>query len=251
VILFLEKYQDIGSFFDSPGGTVSLVLNEDYLVSLPKYSVFEIILPGLIAFGIIVQPSLFAGLLCLEFHSDQRTFDRLMLASLPATQYVLGTLLIQVPVIIVQTIVLFVFSLLLGFNPLGNVFLGFFIALTVLPFAASLSYITAAFVSNEDVAGTILGFGSPIIGYASGAFTTLPHLVLIPDFFPAASGATRDFLIWDLLPLTHAVNALKNVLLYDFSLGQVFIDLSTNIILSLLMLVIAAVIFAKLRFRSP
>ena len=121
----------IGSAFGSPGGSINLVFNEDYLVSLPKYTVFDMIIPGLIAFGIIIQPSLFASYIGDEFNPKRRTFDRLNLASVPATTYALGTIVVQIPVFIAQTLVLFLASFLLGFSPQGNVILAFLISLTI------------------------------------------------------------------------------------------------------------------------
>lgn len=248
--LIMEEYFDLTSAFDSPGGTVHLVFNEEYLISIPKYSVFEMIVPGLIAFGIVIQPSLFAFFLGDEFHPEHRTFDRLHIAALSPTSYVLGTLLIQIPITIVQTAILFAMSLMLGFSPQGDIFLAFGIALTILPFNAALSYLTAAFFHDEMTIGTVLGFGAPLLGFASGAFTSLPHLVLFPDFFPTPSGMTRDFLFWDLLPLTHAVNAMRDVLLYNFAFNQVFYDIMANLVLSMVLLIISIVLFTKYRFHK-
>ena len=77
------------------------------------------------------------------------------------------------------------------------------------PFSASLNYITAAFFSNEDVAGTVTGFGAPILGFMTGAFVETPKIVLFPNSFPTAGGYARDFLLWDFIPLTHGINAIR------------------------------------------
>lgn len=246
--LILEEYFDLRAAFDSPGGTVHLEFNEEYLISIPKYTIFDMIVPGLIALGLIIQPSLFASFVGEEFHPERRTFDRLHTASLSATSYIFGTLLIQIPVCIVQTIILLATSLFLGFSPQGDLFLAFGITLTVLPFNAVLIYLTTAFFHDEMTIGTVLGFGAPLIAFATGAFTTLPHLVIFPDFFPTASGIPRDFLIWDFLPLTHIINALRDVFLYNFTLEQVFVDIVANLVLSMIMLIVVILIFAKYRF---
>ncbi|MFX0205681.1 MAG: ABC transporter permease [Candidatus Hodarchaeota archaeon] len=250
ITIFLEQYHDLSIIFDSPGGRISVIMNQDYLINLPKYSFFEMMVPGLIMFGIIIQPSFYSTLMCNEF-SDKRkkTFDRILVSPLSAKDYIIATLIVQLPVLFFQTVILFLVCFLLGFNPQGDILLGFLIACSLFPFAASINYITAALFSDEDVSGTVTGFGAPILGFMSGAFVEIPRIVLIPHSFPTSGGMTRDFLLWDLLPLTHGVNAIRQVLLYNFSIEQVIPDIVTNLALSSLMLVLFMYIFKVMRFR--
>ncbi|MFX1507647.1 MAG: ABC transporter permease [Promethearchaeota archaeon] len=250
ITIFLEQYHDLSMIFNSPGGRISVLMNQDYLINLPKYSFFEMMVPGLIMFGIIIQPSFYSTLMCNEF-SDKRkiTFDRILVSPLSAKDYIIASLIVQLPVLIFQTAILFLACFLLGFNPQGDILLGFLIACSLFPFAASINYITAALFSDEDVSGTVTGFGAPILGFMSGAFVEIPRIVLIPHSFPTSGGMTRDFLLWDLLPLTHCVNAIRQVLLYDFSIEQVFPDIVMNLALSSLMLVLFIYIFKVMRFK--
>jgi len=249
ITIFLEQYHDLSTIFRSPGGRISIILNEDYQIMIPKYSFFDMMVPGLIMFGVIIQPSFYSTLMCNEF-SDKRkmTFDRILVSPLSAKDYILASLVVQLPVLIIQTFLLFIASFILGFNPKGDIFLGFLTVCTLFPFAASLNYITAAFFSDEDVSGSVTGFGAPILGFMSGAFVEIPKIVLFPKAFPTASGMTRDFLLWDLLPLTHGVNAIRQVLLYDFSISQVFPDILANLVLSSIMLILFIYMFKKMRF---
>lgn len=250
ITIFLEQYHDLTTIFNSPGGRISLTLNDEYQIMIPKYSFFDMMIPGLIMFGIIIQPSFYSTLMCNEF-SDKRkmTFDRILVSPLSAKDYILASLVVQIPVLVGQTLLLFGASFILGFNPKGDIFLGFLTVCTLFPFAASLNYITAAFFSDEDVSGSVTGFGAPVLGFMSGAFVEIPKIVLIPKAFPTASGMMRDFLLWDLLPLTHGVNAIRQVLLYDFSINQVFLDILANLVLSTIMLILFIYIFKKMRFR--
>ncbi|MFX0117608.1 MAG: hypothetical protein ACFFB3_23895, partial [Candidatus Hodarchaeota archaeon] len=52
--LILESHFDLGSLLSSSSGTVSLVLEDEYQVSLPKYSVFDLVAPGLLLFGLVI-----------------------------------------------------------------------------------------------------------------------------------------------------------------------------------------------------
>ncbi|MHA1940164.1 MAG: ABC transporter permease [Candidatus Hodarchaeales archaeon] len=245
----INQYFDFTTAFQGPGGSISIQLSDEYLIRIPSYSLFELSVPGLIAFGIIIQPSLISLFFCLEFRPNNRTFDRIQVSSSSALTYITGTLLIQVPVMVIQSLILFSSSIVMGFHPAGNLLIGYLISVSIFPFSAALTYFTTAFLSNEDVVGTILGFGAPFIGFMSGAFIEVPKIIILPNFIPTASGMARDFLIWDLIPLTHTVNALRQVLLYDFSLSLVFIDILIGILLSMLYFLVAIFLFAYFRFR--
>ncbi|MFX0123867.1 MAG: ABC transporter permease [Candidatus Hodarchaeota archaeon] len=247
--IVIHEYQDLTTAFKGPGGTISIRMNKEYNVSIPKYSLFELSIPGLIAFGIIVQPSLIAMFFCMEFRPNNTTFDRIRLAPSSGVAYIIGSILIQIPVMIGQTIILFLSSLILGFNPVGDIFLGFLIALTIFPFSLFLVYICSAFISNEDVVGNILGFGAPFMAFMSGAFIEVPKITLIARIFPTASGISRDFLLWDLLPLTHTTNALRQVLLYDFDFLLVLPDIVMSLFLSFIYLILSIILFGYLRFK--
>ena len=247
--IVIHEYQDLTTAFKGPGGSISLRMNKEYEVKIPKYSLFELSIPGLIAFGIIVQPSLISMFFCMEFRPNNTTFDRIRLAPSSGGAYIIGSILIQIPVMIGQTIILFLSSLILGFNPEGNIFLGVLISLTIFPFSLFLVYISTAFLSNEDVVGNVLGFGAPFIAFMSGAFIEVPKLILIPRIFPTASGYLRDFLLWDLLPLTHTVNALRLVLLYDFEFHLVLPDIVMSLFLSIIYLIFSIIAFSYLRFK--
>ena len=250
ITIVIHEYQDLTTAFKERGGSVSFRMNKEYYVNIPKYSLFELSIPGLIAFGIIVKPSLISLFFCMEFRPNNTTFDRIRLAPSSASAYILGSILIQVPVMIGQTLILFLASLILGFNPDGNLLLGFLIALTIFPFSLFLLYICTAFLSNEDVVGSVLGFGAPFLAFMSGAFIEVPKIILYPQIFPAASGYPRDFLLWDLLPLTHTVNALRQVLLYDFNFHLVMPDILMSLFLSTVYLIFSVILFSYLRFKK-
>ncbi len=247
--IVIHEYQDLTTTFKGPGGSISIRMNKDYEVSIPKYSLFELSIPGLIAFGIIVQPSLISMFFCMEFRSNNTTFDRIRLAPSSGGVYIIGSILVQIPIMIGQTIILFLTSLMLGFNPQGDILIGFLIALTIFPFCLFLVFISTAFLSNEDVVGNVLGFGAPFIAFMSGAFIEIPKVILIPGIFPTSSGYPRDFLLWDFLPLTHTANALRQVLLYDFDFHLVLFDIFMSLFLSIIFLIFSLIIFSYLRFK--
>ena len=250
ITIVINGYQDLSAAFKEYGGSISLGISEEYQVSMPKYSLFELSIPGLIVFGIVVQPSLTSMFFCMEFRPNKKTFDRILLAPSSASSYILGSILVQVPVMIGQTMILFLCSLLLGFNPQGDLLLAFLIALSVFPFCLFLVFISTAFLSNEDVVGNVLGFGAPFLAFMSGAFIEIPEFVLVPSIFPTASGYPRDFQLWDLLSIRHTTNALRQVLLYDFDFYLVMPDILMGLILSIPLFILSVFIFDYFRFKK-
>jgi hypothetical protein len=83
----------------------------------------------------------------------------------------------------------------------------------------------------------------------SGSFIEVPKIVLFPNSFPTASGFPRDFLLWDLLPLTHTVNALRQVLLFDFEFSMIQSDLIMSLLLSMAYFGISIILFWYFRFK--
>ncbi|MCY3410751.1 MAG: ABC transporter permease [Candidatus Heimdallarchaeota archaeon] len=230
-------------------GLQTIDLKYNYNLDTQEYSVFELLCPGLIMFGIIIQPSLFASFLCEEFRPGKRKFDRILLSPLSPWEYILGTFALQVILMILQSIVLFYSTVLLGFNPVGSIPMAIVLSFSLLPFNAGLNYLAAAYLHDEDTVGYIYGFGTPILGYASGAFTSLPTIILLKKVYPTISGNLRDLQLWDLLPTTHITNVLKSTLLWNLSLTDVFFDLMIGLSTSTIFMIVSMWIFMKRRWR--
>jgi len=111
-----------------------------------------------------------------------------------------------------------------------------------------LIFIVTALVKSGDSVGNLLGFSSSLLGFASNAFFQLPDVSLIPGLLKFSSGSP-DFLVWDILPWTHAVNAMRAVLLFDQSLVDVSGDLLLLLLTSLIWFIAGVYLFSKRKFR--
>lgn len=244
----LESYSDFDSYFTDQGGQFYVTPLPDTTSPLGSFSVFFLMTPGLIGFGLLMLPTIYSAVLCEEFRPENPTFDRMWLAPMSGSSYLLGSLVVQFPLFAGQIVCLFACAAMLGFNPPGNLFLGMALLLTILPFSAGISYLAAAFFSDQDVAGGVTGFATPVLGFASGAFVPSPPFPLLEKVIPVRPGVWRDLQLWDLSPLTHAINALENVLLYNHSLAEVWFDLLATLVLSTLFLVVSIAVFTYFRF---
>ena len=86
-----------------------------------------------------------------------------------------------------------------------------------------------------------------IIALSSGSFIPMPDIVLIEDLLDFTSGSPH-FLIWDFLPWTHAVNALRAVLLFDRGFDDVKGDILLMVAFGLFWGFLSLSIYGRRRF---
>ncbi|MHA2364424.1 MAG: ABC transporter permease [Candidatus Hodarchaeales archaeon] len=247
---FLNAYQDIDQYFNTPGGIISFEINPETEINLPTYSFFELMSPGLIALGLITTPGLTAMLICREFDLKNPTFDRLKLAPVSTSSYLLGFMIAQIPLFLIQNVILILSALLFGFRPSGSILLGFIVACSIFPFSVTMSIFSAAFFSDEIVAGNVVGLATPVFAFMAGCFLDIPDIVILTNIFPTNTGISRDLLLYDFLPLRTAVNALRDILLYNFTLEDVIFELIACLGLTSLMFTLSIFLFYKRRFTT-
>jgi ABC-2 type transport system permease protein len=107
----------------------------------------------------------------------------------------------------------------------------------------SLGLLIAAFAKSEKHAGML----SPIIAvpmsFIVGSFFPLPKAV-IGKFFG------RTFQIYDVLPWTHTVNALRSVLTFGSGFGDVAYDIAMMIVLTIILFIIGVACFSRTRLKT-
>jgi ABC-2 type transport system permease protein len=246
VTLFINQYAEEISTLNYP---VEVNIDIDS-INVRDYSVFEAIVPGMIIFGILTQAGIISAYLANELRTPNRTISRLRLSLIQPWEYIIGASVLQLLISPIQIAVLMGMSFILGFSPEGDIIQGFFICWIITFFALGITFVAGAIFSSPDTAGQSIGFGVTPLAFASGAFMDVPKITLLANAFPTATGAMRDFTIWDLLPSTHAINALRSVLLYNYSIIDVLAEIIIIVILSGLLLVFSIVLYAKRRFTG-
>jgi len=88
------------------------------------------------------------------------------------------------------------------------------------------------------------------IAFMSGAFMEVPAIILFQASFPTPSGLMRDFGLWDLVPTTHTVNALRSILLYNFELNDVLAEIIWLVVPSIILLLLGIILFTKQRLMG-
>ncbi|MFX0086535.1 MAG: ABC transporter permease [Candidatus Hodarchaeota archaeon] len=244
--LFINEYKKAVSSLNYP---VEIVIDLSE-ISVRNYTVFDVIVPGMFVFGVLAQAGILSSYLTSEIQTPNKTMTRIRLSLIKSWEYVTGASCLQLLVTPIQIIVLMGMAIILGFQPEGSILQGFFILWLSTLFPLAITFIAASIFSSAELVGQLIGFGVTPLAFASGAFIDVPKVTLIPQIFPTASGSVRDLVLWDLLPSTHAINALRSVLLYNFSIIDVIADLAALVILSSILFVIGIFLYSKRRFKG-
>ena len=207
-------------------------------------SPFDYMVPGLIIVAILIQISLVSGSLVRDI--DRGTLDKLKLSKVRAIDLLFGTFLTWTLVTIVQVPMLIAVATGLGFKYSGSLSsLGLAVVIGVIAGMASiaLALLIASFTKNEMQA---LELGAMIIlpaAFLAGAFFPLPKQVL-------GEFAGRTFDLYDILPWTHAISALRSVLTYGSGLSaDIVFDVTWLIVLTAILFVVGVVCYSRMRLR--
>lgn len=246
--LVLDRYEQELSSLNFSGGNIDISFSS--LRFEEEYSIFDEIIPGIMVMAIILQGGMLCAILAAETNTPNKTLERIRISPIKPRNYMLGVSFAQLLVIPFQLLLLFILTIILGFQPNGSFIEAFLILWAISPFALALTFIGASIFKSPDAAAQAIGFSSMPLGFASGAFMSTPNIILFAKSFPTPSGEMRDFLLWDLLPTTHAVNATKAVLLDNNSLFAVLPDVLISIILSMLLVTLGIFLYARKHFRG-
>ena len=128
-----------------------------------------------------------------------------------------------------------------GFNALGlAVPIGLFAGMA----SISMALIITSFAKNDMQAMLLGAMVATPLGFMAGAFLPLPQQVL-------AEFAGRTYVVWDVLPWTWAVTALRSVLTYGSGLSaDVVFDIAWLIFLTAILFVIGVAIYSRTRLRT-
>jgi ABC-2 type transport system permease protein len=207
-----------------------------------SYSLFDYMVPGLIIVAILMQISLVSGSLVRDI--ERGTLDKLKLSKVRAIDLLFGTFLTWTLVTIVQVPMLVAVATGLGYQYSGSLSsLGLAIVIGVIAGMASiaLALLIASFAKNEMQA---LELGAMIIlpvAFLAGAFFPLPKQVL-------GEFAGRTFEVYDILPWTHAISALRSILTYGTGLSAgIVVEITWLIVLTAILFVVGVVCYSRMR----
>ncbi len=208
---------------------------------------FDYFISGFFTFGLILASSSVAGILGEE--REYRTLDRLKISEMRPIELLGGISLYQVATGAVQLSLMFVTAYILGFRGIGDPFSAFIVGmLTILPILGIAFFVSAYVPNGRDANGVIAILSAPI-GFLSGSFLEVPSIPLIPDLIPTGTGSLRALELWDFFPFSASVTAIRNILLFNYSLDQVLSELIFLLIGGIIFFVFGLVFFVWRVFK--
>jgi ABC-2 type transport system permease protein len=210
-----------------------------------SFSLFDYLVPGLIVFALLLQVSVVAGNTVRDIETG--TLDRIKLSKVRSFDLLFGTFLTWTIITVAQVLILIAVAIALGYKHQGDfTSLGLATLIGVIAGMASISLalIVASFTTNERQAGTLCAMLSMPLGFMAGAFIPLPQQVL-------GTFGGHTYQIYDLLPWTHAISALRSVLTYGTGLSaDVVFEMSWLIVLTAILFVIGVMTYARTRLKA-
>ncbi|MBV1729510.1 MAG: ABC transporter permease, partial [Methanobacterium sp.] len=209
-----------------------------------SFSMFDFLAPGMMVFAILLLATTVAAALSREVETG--TLARLKMSRMRSFDLLFGGLIPWSLVAAAQILILLAVAILMSFKwqgGLNSLILAIFIAVIGGIASVALGMIIAAFAKNDRQAANLGTLVTVPVSFLSGAFFALPPVV-IGDFMG------KPVQIYDLLPWTHTLNALRAVLTFGEGLNEIMYSLGWMIVLTLILFVIGVGIFSRTRLRA-
>jgi ABC-2 type transport system permease protein len=218
----------------------TLTVAYEFLPGTGTMSDFDFGVGGIIVFGIAFIVISTATVAVREKVSG--TLQRLRLTRASAGSLLLGMTLAQMAVAAVQIPITFGAAVAMGFHSRGSLLLAILIGLLLNLSAVGLGLIVACFSRNDgDAANLGSGVLVPLV-FLSGALFPMPDA-------PVLTIAGRTVEAYDILPTTHATEAIRRVLVFGEGPAAIAYELVSMALLSLGLLAIGVALYHRLQMR--
>jgi len=219
----------------------NLTVSYEFLPGTGTMSDFDFGVPGVIVFGIMFVAVTTAHTLVRENVSG--TLRRLRLTRLRARDLLLGITLAQMVVALAMVPATFGAAALMGFRANGSLLLAMGIGLLLGLSAVGLGLLTACFARNDGEAANLSATVGMLMVLLSGAMYPMPDMTLV-------TVGGRAIQLYDLLPTTHAGEAMRRVLVLGEGVGDVGYELGGMVVLGGIILAASVALYQRLRLRE-
>ena len=205
---------------------------------------FDFLAPGMIVFAILLLTNTVATGLTREV--DKGTLTRLKLSKMTSFDLLFGGMLPWSLIAAAQVIILLAVAILIGFNwqgGLNSIILAVIVGIIGGIASISLGMIIAAFARNDKQASSLGTLISVPLSFMVGAFFQLPQMTI-------ASLGGQSIQLYDLLPWTHVLNALRSTLTYGGGWSDISYQVLWAVMLTIILFIIGLGLFSKNRLRA-
>jgi ABC-2 type transport system permease protein len=213
-------------------------INYEFLPGTGTMSDFDFGVGGIIIFGVMFVMITTATVMVRE--NVTGTLRRLQLTGIGAGVLLLGVTLSQMAVAAVQVPITFGAAAVMGFQNNGSLLLAMTIGLLVALSAIGVGLVVACFARNDGDATNLASVALVPMVFLSGALFPMPAVPLF-----TIGGQTVE--LYDLLPATHAAEAMRQVLIFGAGVGEIAYELGMMTLLSVALFAMGVVLYQRLR----
>ena len=198
------------SFFNNTESKLQIIST---VVNAEQTTVFVYLVPGLIVYGIL---NLLPQVIYQVSNEVRKKYTfRYFTAKVKSWQIILGHVLSQTVVGLLQTLLLFASVFAFGYSaPISALGLALLIAIPTNLLTVGLGLVIASSFKNANLAVNIGTLTSVILGFLSGAFLTFPEVKLF-----------GNVTLTNLIPSAYATDAFRKVLQYNQGLSSIYTEL--------------------------
>ena len=216
-------------------------LSREFLRGTGTLSDLQFGIPGVLVFGVLFNTISAAMVLVRE--EVKGTLRRLKLSRARAIDVILGITLAHLVLAALQVPLAFGVALLFGFKSPGSLPLAITIGAVLSLSATGMGLLAACFARTEADAANLGTLLLMPLAFLSGAVFPMPAL-------PLFTVAGRAIQLYDILPSTHAAEAMRRVLIFGDGPGQVAYSLAGLVVLSALYLALGVAVYHWRRLRA-
>ncbi|KAF5078587.1 ABC-2 family transporter protein [anaerobic digester metagenome] len=208
------------------------------------FTSFDFLAPGMIVFAILLLATSVAASLTREVNTG--TLERLKMSKMKSFDLLFGNSIPWTLVAAAQVIILFAVAIAIGFHwqgSINSIVLAVIVGVIGGISSIALGMIIAAFAKNERQASNLGTLITVPMSFMVGAFFQLPQV-------PIGNFMGQTFQIYDVLPWTHTLNALRSVLTYGSGWDAISYQVGMSVILTAILFVIGVFLFSRTRLRA-
>lgn len=209
-----------------------------------SFTSFDFIAPGMMVFAILLLATSVAAMLTKEVETG--TLRRLKLSKMTSFDFLFGGIIPWSFVAAAQVIILFVVAIAMGFHWQGgatSLILAVIVGVIGGLSSISLGMIIAAFARDAKQASSLGTLIVVPMSFAVGAFFQLPEAVL-------GNFMGQTIQIYDLLPWTDTLNALRATLTYGGGWNAISFDVIMSLVLAVVLFAVGVFLFSRTRLQA-
>lgn len=237
---FTEMFFNFGKEEQTTG--VETVIVGNYATK--GFTAFHYVIPGVIVFGILQSLTSATGVTMRDVES--KSIERIRLTSVQPRTYILSLIFSQALLVSVQVPIMFSVSMMFGLEPSINILIGILIGIILSIGITGIAFLLAGLAGGSKDAEGLANLVAVPMAFLSGAFTIIPNPEIVSNISWLGGNSFRLF---DFLPSTPAIRALRSIILGQRTIGENWFDLALLVVLSLIYLGLGLTIYSRKHLR--